>query len=82
MTKVQITMQTFFVIREMMSRIDMESLSSFDKKSLAKAKLELEEKHNKLCDRVRYGEMLKAGTAEEKKTLLDQYQKGKGMGAM
>ena len=81
MAKVQITQQAFFILRNLLSEIDIEEFpDGIIKKRYEDAKREVEEKYNKLYDRMRYGEALKAETEDEKKTLLEHYHKRKGKG--
>ena len=80
MAKVQISKDAFFSIRYFILRIDPSGLSDMDKKSYERLAGELEDKYNKLYDRMRYGEALKADTDEDKKAMLNLYHKKKGKG--
>ena len=80
MAKVQISQQAFLSIRYFLCGLDTDGLSDRDKKSYEAMEREIEEKYNKLYDRMRYGEALKANSEDEKKALLDLYHKKKGKG--
>ena len=80
MKKILISQQAFFSIRYFISKIDPGCLSSIDKKSYESLTGELEEKYNKIYDRMRYGEALKADSEDDKKAMLDLYHKKKGKG--
>lgn len=77
MKKILISQQAFFSIRYFISRIDTSDLSDHEKRSHEKLTWELEEKYNKLYDRMRYSEVLKADTEDDKKAMLDLYHKKK-----
>ena len=80
MVKTLISQQAFLSIRYFISRIDTSSLSDHEKKSYEELTGELEEKYNKLYDRIRYSEALKADSEDDKKAMLDLYHKKKGKG--
>ena len=80
MQKILITQKLFFTIRYIISKINPNNMSKKDEKIYQKLVLELDEKYNKIYDRMRYSEVIKADTQENKKVLLDNYHRNKGKG--
>jgi len=81
MARILISQQAFFILRNLLSEIDIEEFPDGTiKKRYEDTKQEVEEKYNRLYDRMRYSEALKAETDKEKKALLDHYRKRKGKG--
>ena len=77
MGNIQISQKAFFNIRYFMMRVDKNSLSDRDITLYEEIGRELDEKHNKMANRMRYSEMLKADNEQDRAEMLNLYHKGK-----
>ncbi|MCL2350591.1 MAG: hypothetical protein FWC67_03815 [Defluviitaleaceae bacterium] len=81
MAKVQISQQAFLVLRALLAQIDIDEFSDFtSKKRYGEVMREVEEKHARMLDRMRFGEAVGAGNAQERKEKIAHYYANKGKG--